>query len=82
MIIPTIVSIMALVLLKFVDDKRRKTGRSRVNAIIYALVFGATFAFAWGISFLQKSNGDVVVGPDIDIEKMIELTDKSAKAPF
>lgn len=92
LIIPAIVGIMALVLLKLVDDKRRKTGRSRVNATMYAIAFGATFAFTWGITYLQKNSGGgggadetpITMNPssEITIDRMIEMTDKSAKAPF
>lgn len=91
-IIPAIVGVMALVLLRLVDDKRRKTGRSRVSATMYALAFGATFAFTWGISYMQKSSGGggavdetpIITNPssDVTIDRMIEMTDKSAKAPF
>lgn len=90
-IIPAIVGVMALVLLRLVDDKRRKTGRSRVSATMYALAFGATFAFTWGISYMQKSSGGVgadetpmIMNPssEVTIDRMIEMTDKSAKAPF
>jgi len=91
LIIPAIVGAMALVLLRLVDDKRRKTGRSKVNATMYALAFGVTFAFTWGISFLQRSSGGadetpaVIMNPSSDIstiDRMIALTDKSENAPF
>lgn len=86
-IIPTIVGCMALVLLKLVDDKRHKSGRSRINAMTYAITFGATFSFAFGISFLHKNSSGVETSPqlpppEIDIERMMGMADHSAKAPF
>lgn len=90
-IIPAIVACMALVLLKLVDEKRRKTkersNNQKMSIMMYALTFSATFAFVWGIGFLQRNNktagiesgGDASV---VDIDKMIEMTDHSGKAPF
>lgn len=90
-IIPAIVACMALVLLKLVDEKRRKTKQSsnqKMSIMMYALTFSATFAFVWGIGFLQRNNktADIESGGDasivVDIDKMIEMTDHSGKAPF